>query len=248
MSQMAIVFEAGLRSQPKGFSKLVKGTLSPHGATLLAHAVASIEKELEIQPKIIVWNKVVPQPRDVGFFADPNVTFGYFYSSSCAKSKLPPPPLQDFLSYINTTLNANYNGVLVNRYVDGNNYISDHYDSENGLDQMAGVAIVSYGKTRTMRFKPRTNAPHGCRMHTVPLEHNTLVAMQGAAFQNTWTHGIPKEKKVTGERISLTFRVHDGKNEEALIEKYRRNMKRMDVLAAQGEDEAPVAKRARVVE
>lgn len=242
-----IIFESGVRSEPTGFSKLTKATLDADGAALLEDAVKAVEDKLEHEPPFFFLGNPVHMRRNVGFFSYPEVTYGYFYAGSCSRTQALPPQLRALVDYVNKKLDSAFNGVLVNYYADGRNYISKHSDKEKGLDKTAGVVALSYGATRKMLFTPKAGAPTvGRCQQEVDLDNNSVVRMQGAAFQDHWEHEIRKELRVKEGRYSFTFRVHDGKNEKKLIEQYLRTKAKMDALEA-GADEAP-AKKQRVAE
>jgi alkylated DNA repair dioxygenase AlkB len=50
--------------------------------------------------------------------------------------------------------NTNYNGILVNKYKSGEDYISKHSDDEKNLDD-SGVISISYGATRKFRIRDK---------------------------------------------------------------------------------------------
>ena len=239
-------------------SKLKSGTLDPIGAGFLDAAVSEIREKLERYPPIELYGKVVHQRRHVGFFANPDQTAGYFYSNTIARSKIPGPAMNSLITHINDLFEATFNGVLVNLYKDGQDYISDHSDSESGLDKNAGVVIVSSGATRIMQFKKRKDAPEGCcafknGKYDLPLVNNSIVVMAGAKFQQHYTHGIAKQKSVEEGRFSFTFRVHDGKGEGPKLEKAEKTIVRINkkLKAAGPSTEAPsvgtpAAKRVKV--
>ena len=214
-------------------SNLKAGMLDPIGAGILEAAVLEVKDKLEKNPPLELYGKVVHQRRHVGFFANPDQTAGYFYSKTLARSKLPGPAMKSLMTHINDLFEANFNGILVNFYLDGNDYISDHSDSEAGLDKQAGVVIVSYGATRIMQFKKRKDAPEGCcafkkGKYEIPLVNNSIVVMAGKNFQTSYTHGIPKQKSVEQGRFSFTFRVHDGKGEGPKLEKAEKTIARIN--------------------
>lgn len=234
-------------------AKLRVGDLDDEGKDLLKKAVAECEGNLDRNPPILVFNKLARQRRSVGFFADPDKTFGYFYSKSCALSQAPGPAMQALLKYVNWHLGAEFNGVLVNKYEDGQDYISDHSDSESGLDKSAGVAIITYGGQRTMNFKLRKDAPQNSQtfkdgVFKQETKNNSIIVMGGPGFQRTYTHGIAQQKDRNQPRVSFTFRVHDGANEAKMIASYRKSRAKIDELVAKEEDRAtiePAAKRAK---
>jgi alkylated DNA repair dioxygenase AlkB len=119
------------------------------------------------------------------------------------KSKPFSQGLKYLLEYINTKFGAMFNGILVNYYVDGNEYIAKHSDDEKTLDD-TGVIMVSYGAIRKFRIREKkTNKI----VKDVLTEPNKIIQMSGN-FQKEFTHEIPVEKKVKGCRYSFTFRRH----------------------------------------
>ena len=229
--------------------KMRVGQMTPADAGMLDAAVTEIAGKLEHKPKIELYGKVCHQQRDVGFFADPAVTYGYFYSRSVAKSKMPGPAITALLKYANAQFGAEFNGVLVNEYKHGDDYISHHSDSEAGLDPNTGVVAISAGATRTMAFKKRKDAPHGTPdfkdgAYKIRLNHGSIVHMAGSQFQKCFTHGIPVDKKATGSRISFTFRKHSGEGEEKMIAAAEKTLKRIAEKVADAVEAAEAAETA----
>ena len=227
-------------------AKLRFGHMPPAEVSLLDAAVDEIAGKLESKPPIEMYGKVCFQHRDVGFFADPKVTFGYFYSTIVAKSQPPGPAITALLAWVNDKFGAEFNGVLVNQYHSGTDYISDHSDSEVGLDPNTGVIAISAGATRTMRFKKANAAPAGTPnfkdgAYKIALEHGSIVHMAGPQFQKSYTHGIPADAKASGSRISFTFRRHSGAGEAKMIAAAERTRARIAEKLA----EATAAKRAK---
>ena len=162
-----------------------------------------------IQPEIRLFGKICRQKRDVLFISD--VSEGYKYSGQMAEAKkfgdvACGEYLKQLLEAVNKSLNTKFNGILINRYVDGNNLISAHSDSETGLDpNNSTVASISFGATRTFRIKNKVTKELVC---DVEHENGMLLLMQGE-FQKHYTHEIPRQKTQKGCRISLTFRTHE---------------------------------------
>src|SRR5688572_23675740 len=84
----------------------------------------------EIEPLIFIYGQVRNQKRNVSFLSDESI--GYKYSNQIIRSC----PLHeykcltDLLNLVNETLNTKFNGLLINRYVDGSKYIGPHSDDE----------------------------------------------------------------------------------------------------------------------
>lgn len=76
-----------------------------------------------------------------------------------------------------------------------------HSDQTDILVADTGIAIVSIGASRMLKFRNIEN-PEKCL--TYELTPGSLVYMT-QAIQSTWQHSIPKSDTDNG-RISLTFR------------------------------------------
>lgn len=100
-----------------------------------------------------------------------------------------------------------YNYCLLNHYRNGEEYMGYHSDSEASLDPHTPIASVSLGITRNFDIRPRKKDSEGkrSRVARLPLGDGDLLLMF-YPMQRCYEHGIPVEKKLTGERINLTFR------------------------------------------
>ena len=110
----------------------------------------------------------------------------------------------ELLLVINMVIGAEFNGILVNKYIDGNDYISAHSDDETGLDSV-GVISISYGSERKFRIRNKETKEIMCDESTT---HCSILHM-GGDFQKLYTHEIPIQKKIKEPRISFTFRKHN---------------------------------------
>jgi hypothetical protein len=88
--------------------------------------------------------------RKVSFFSD-SVTGNYMYGDLrvCKSQKL-TPALKEMLDFINERFNSDYNGIIINYYKNGLNYIEKHSDSQNHPPN--GVLLISYGGLRNFRI------------------------------------------------------------------------------------------------
>lgn len=157
---------------------------------------------LQERPPIVVFGKPCHQNRNVGFFSDESV--GYRYSGQMMESKPMEPFLKDLLREVNSTLNTDFNGVLVNHYPSGLNSIGAHSDDEKGLASSGIVAMISFGAVRKFRIRNKSDNAIVIDVPTIPFD---LLTMEGN-FQKEFTHEVPVEKKVCEPRWSLTFRKH----------------------------------------
>lgn len=160
--------------------------------------------KLHETPEIVIFGKKCKQRRDVCFFS--NESDGYKYSGAIAKAEpLVNPLLVNIMEKVNEKTESNFNGILVNRYNDGSDYLSAHSDDPRGLSPVSkAVACVTYGCKRTFRVRCKYTKKIICDIEPTP---GSLLVMEGN-FQSEFTHEIPIRKKISQPRISLTFRYH----------------------------------------
>lgn len=188
----------------------------------LKRAVKNLKK-YKVKPSIVIFGKECHQPRDIVFLS--NESKGYQYSGQfMAADKFDDETkiIFDLMNSINKHFNSAFNGILINRYVNGNDHLGSHSDEESGLDPNAGVVSISFGATRTFRIRPKSltktivkNQKKVCvrdyrgkfASYDVPLIDQQVVVM-GGNFQSKYEHEIPAEKKVKETRFNLTFRRH----------------------------------------
>jgi alkylated DNA repair dioxygenase AlkB len=169
---------------------------------LITDCVSDISDKLLKNPQIIVYGKVCYQHRSIGFFS--NDSIGYHYSNQLAKSQPLTDNLQNLLNQVNGLYQTDFNGILINKYENGSDYISAHSDDEKDLSDI-GVVSLSYGETRKFRIRDKITKKI---VKDIPLIEGEIVRM-GGKFQQEFTHEIPVEKKINGIRYSFTFRKHN---------------------------------------
>jgi alpha-ketoglutarate-dependent dioxygenase alkB family protein 2 len=106
---------------------------------LLKICITDVEPQLEEKPEIIIFGKKCKQQRNVGFFS--NESIGYKYSKKMMDSKPLTQSMSELLDIVNKKTGAEFNGILVNKYINGRDYISAHSDDESGLDTVGVVSI-----------------------------------------------------------------------------------------------------------
>lgn len=160
------------------------------------------EAPLVSRPEIRIMGKQAFMRRNVGFFSD--VADGYKYTGQKAEAKPLTPAMKKILEIVNTITGEEFNGLLFNLYLDGEDYISAHRDNERELGPI-GVIALSFGAARTFRIRDYATKE-------VLFDHKTgngeLMWMRGENFHKTLTHEVPKEKSVKEPRLSITFRGH----------------------------------------
>jgi alkylated DNA repair dioxygenase AlkB len=168
---------------------------------LLNKCVDEIKDKLITRPEIVVYGKTLNQNRNVGFFS--NESIGYNYSKKLMKSQALTSSLIKLLKLINNKFNSDFNGILVNEYTTGTDYIGAHSDDEKGLSN-SGVVAISFGSTRKFRIRNKKTKKIE---KDILLNHGQIIQMSGD-FQKEFTHEIPIERKITDSRFSFTFRTH----------------------------------------
>lgn len=93
------------------------------------------------------------------------------------------------------------NNCLVNYYPDGSSKMGYHADRTDNLETGTGIAIVSLGTMRHLKFKHIADPELFLDYELIP---GSLIYMT-QEIQHHWLHAIPKADTTEG-RISLTFR------------------------------------------
>lgn len=152
------------------------------------------------QHRIRLFGRTVDQPRLAAWFGEPHCSYRY---SGLALEPLPfPRALTRLRDRILAETRCWFNCALCNLYRTGFDSVAWHSDDEPELGNNPPIASVSLGATR--RFQMRHRQDPRMRFE-LPLTHGTLLLMTGST-QHAWAHQVPREKRVTEPRISITFR------------------------------------------
>jgi alkylated DNA repair dioxygenase AlkB len=168
---------------------------------LIEKIIEEIQGNLEEKPEIIVYGKVCNQNRNIGFYS--NDSIGYHYSNRLLRSKPLTTNLLILLNYINDKFNSDFNGILINEYMNGSDYIGAHSDDETNLGNI-GVVALSYGAQRNFRIRNKNTKKIVANVDT---KDDEILIMEGD-FQKEFTHEIPVQKNIKDIRYSFTFRKH----------------------------------------
>lgn len=171
-----------------------------------AESKAWIERVLEMPltkyPTGKLFGKTITFHRWIGFFSDTSV--GYRFSGQTMKSGALSSELQELITHVNKTLETEYNGVLINVYETGLDYISAHSDDEREV-RGNKVAAISFGSNRVFRIRDKKTKKIVFDQKTTD---GQLLVMDGE-FQQEFTHEIPPVSRGNiGLRVSFTFRNH----------------------------------------
>ena len=134
-------------------------------------------------------------------------TWDYPYSKGVVlEARSIPDYLQALIARIAAAGFGTYNGVLINCYRDGSDYISPHSDDDYG-DPEPTIPSLTLGAARPFRLARKASGSKidkSTKFEYIP-QHGDLLVMKGLT-NAAWKHWIPKTKKPVAERINLTFR------------------------------------------
>jgi alkylated DNA repair dioxygenase AlkB len=111
------------------------------------------------------------------------------------------PELEQINTKINLSIGFEPNNCLINYYLDGKSKMGYHSDQIDILEEGTGIAIISLGETRSLKFR-KIISPE--EILSYELQPGSLIYMT-QEVQEIWQHAIPKADTEKG-RISLTFR------------------------------------------
>ncbi|CAG4894865.1 alpha-ketoglutarate-dependent dioxygenase AlkB family protein [Paraburkholderia gardini] len=141
----------------------------------------------------------VPLPRLTAWQGDPDAV--YVYSGIRNVPDPWTPAVAELKAAAEATCGARFNSVLLNRYRSGNDSMGWHADREPELGAQPVIASVSLGSARTFDLKHNRTGV----VQSYGLKDGSLLVMRGDT-QAQWRHRVPKEPRVQGERVNLTFR------------------------------------------
>jgi alkylated DNA repair dioxygenase AlkB len=141
----------------------------------------------------------VPLPRLTAWQGEPDAV--YVYSGIRNVPAAWTPAVSELRAAAEETGHAPFNSVLLNRYRSGADSMGWHADREPELGKEPVIASVSLGVAR--RFDLQHNKSGVVQSYQ--LKGGSLLVMRGRT-QAEWRHRVPKEPKVQGERVNLTFR------------------------------------------
>ena len=96
---------------------------------------------------------------------------------------------------------------FLNRYRDGHDAVAWHGDRDGTRDARLVVASLSLGATRQFQLRPKKDSGLRHDPITIDVAHGDLVVMAGDT-QLYWEHRVPRDPRLTGERLNVTFRQH----------------------------------------
>lgn len=150
---------------------------------------------------IKIYGKSLIQPRLTAFYND-----GFHQSYDYSGLKMDPekwiPILVEIKEKISKISEVKFNGVVLNRYRNGQDYIGWHSDDEKSLGNNPTIISISFGAERRFLLRRKDNKKEKIEIN---LRNGGLLVMAGE-IQHYWQHHVPRALKVNKERINLTFR------------------------------------------
>jgi len=185
--------------------------LLPNDGIVIYHPMAFSPKEIkeyfECLSAEITWQKDVVKLFGKTYITDRKVAwyaekpFIYRYSGQSKKALAFTQTLMDIKLRVEKLTGSEYNACLLNFYHNGSEGMGWHSDNEKSISPNSSIASVSLGALRKFKFKHKT---HGHKIDLV-LDSGSVLDMRGET-QEFWLHALPKNTKLKGERINLTFR------------------------------------------
>lgn len=113
-----------------------------------------------------------------------------------------PPYLEELRSSLSERYGVTIDSCLVNLYRDGQDAVAWHGDTVRKLMPTPLVFTVSLGARRRFLLRPAKGGPV---VRTYLPGEGDLIVM-GGRTQHEWHHTVPRDKRVSGARMSVTFR------------------------------------------
>jgi alkylated DNA repair dioxygenase AlkB len=180
---------------PDSYVDHIRGWLDETNARSL---LTRLQEELSFeQHSVSLFGKRVAQPRLIAWCG----TQPYTYSGLTLAPKEMPRFLHGILRAVRDVAHAPFNHLLFNLYRNGLDSMGYHADNERELGPDPVIATLSLGATRRFVLKAR----RGGQTSELEVANGDLVVM-GGRCQREFVHGLPKQTRVEGSRLSITFR------------------------------------------
>ena len=160
-------------------------------------------KPTEREP-LLIYGKLIQTPRYVRQYLRDYKFSNITHKGYSLNSENPGEVyILELLKYVNLCSGKTYNGILVNWYTDGNEYIGYHSDDESELIKESDIYSITFGATRDFYLKNKSSGI----IHKYELNNNTVLVMKYPC-QTFYNHSVPKRLKCTEPRINITFRLY----------------------------------------
>jgi len=166
--------------------RLVRGWLAPDAADALLATIQATTRWT--QERRMMYDRMVDVPREQAWYGE---GFDAPWNPELAR-------VRDALAGIA----GHFDYVLLNRYRNGRDSVAWHNDRTAPDAPEPIVASLTLGATRSFDVRAKLAR---ASIISVDLDHGDLIVM-GAGSQTRFEHRVPKDTRVSGERINLTFR------------------------------------------
>ncbi|MBK6571379.1 MAG: alpha-ketoglutarate-dependent dioxygenase AlkB [Saprospiraceae bacterium] len=147
----------------------------------------------------IIFGKRILTKRKFAWYGDKDYEYTY---SKINRRALPwNTTLKKLKELVEKHSDESYNSCLLNLYHNGEEGVAWHSDDEKTLKPLGAIASLSLGASRKFSFRHKTTKEE----ISINLHAGQLLVMKDST-QINWLHSLPKTKKCTMPRISLTFR------------------------------------------
>lgn len=176
----------GLRHEPldqDSWIELVEGWLPDHAALFdqLAQEAPWAQRSRRM------WENEVLEPRLVAVYQDMGSL---------------PASLEELRAVLSVRYQVELDSCLVNLYRDGNDAVAWHGDTVRKILEAPLVFTVSLGARRGFLLRRASGGPAVRRYN--PGEGDLIV--MGGRTQHDWRHAVPRDRRASGARMSVTFR------------------------------------------
>lgn len=149
------------------------------------------------QRSVTVYGSTHPQPRLTKWLGPVRYGYSHLMWEPCDF----PPAVERLRQMVEIVTGGQFNSCLCNLYRDGQDTVNWHSDDETFLGPDPEIASLTFGASRRFQLRHKVT---GERLE-YPLGDRDLLYM-GRGVQALWQHRIPREGKVVGPRLNLTFR------------------------------------------
>lgn len=183
MTQLSLFEAEEFYEFPKDLLEYKENFLSREEADLLKNKLLNTAPWEQRTQKM--YDKMVLTPRLTAWYGDSK------YNDSDEDKKptnLWTPELFSLKQRIEKEFGCQFNGVLLNLYLDHNDSVAWHRDKESRYGKRPVIASISLGQTRNFDFRKKD---YHQSKYSLPLPHGSLLIMKGD-LQENWEHRIAK--------------------------------------------------------
>ncbi|WP_175622833.1 alpha-ketoglutarate-dependent dioxygenase AlkB [Chryseobacterium schmidteae] len=170
-----------------------------------------------LKNELIIKNNILKDAESIIYYLNHNIiwdnsmisrktaSFGvpYNYSGINYQHIEIPSSFNELIKIVELLSGFKPNNCLINFYYKNESKMGFHSDQIDILDRDSSIVIFSFGSSRILRFKNKTNRDLTC---DILLENNSFLSMS-QNIQLEWLHSIlPDDLKSVNIRYSVTFR------------------------------------------